>query len=177
LRSTIGEANGTRREDVDAARTCDQRREAASTADGAIGIVTRSRSKFAPQPTPETEPFWDGCRDGVLKLQWCLICEAAYFPPSPWCPRCLSPDVEWRIASGRGRLHTYVIAHRPAPGFEEETPYAIAVVELDEGPRLMSNIVGVANTPEHLVLDMELTVTFESRGDNAKVPVFQPAGR
>ena len=55
-------------------------------------------------------------------------------------------------------------------------PYAIAIVELDEGPRMMSNIVGVPNTPEHLVLDMELQVTFEARGDDMQVPVFRPAG-
>lgn len=76
--------------------------------------------------------------------------------------------------SGRGTLHTYVINHRPAPGFEDDAPYAVAVVELEEGPRLMSNIVGIENTPENLVLDMDLEVTFEQRGDVA-VPVFQPS--
>lgn len=109
-------------------------------------------------------------------LQHCGPCAAAYFPPSPYCPQCLSDDVEWQVASGRGRLHTYVIAHRPAPGFDAEVPYAIAIVELDEGPRMMSNIVGIPNTPECLVLDMELRVTFESRGDDMRVPVFGPAG-
>jgi uncharacterized OB-fold protein len=109
-------------------------------------------------------------------LQHCGPCAAAYFPPSPYCPRCLSDEVEWKAASGRGRLHTYLIAHRPAPGFEAEVPYAIAIVELDEGPRMMSNIVGIPNTPEHLVLDMELRVTFEPRGDDMKVPVFGPPG-
>jgi uncharacterized protein len=133
-------------------------------------------SKFSPRPTPETRPFWDGCREGVLTLQRCGPCAAAYFPPSPYCPRCLSDDVEWQVTSGRGRLHTYVIAHRPAPGYEDEVPYAIAIVELDEGPRLMSNIVGIPNTPEHLVLDMELRVAFESRGDGMQIPVFEPAG-
>ena len=81
-----------------------------------------------------------------------------------------------RPASGRGRLHTYLISHRPAPGFEADVPYAIAIVELDEGPRMMSNIVGIPNTPEHLVLDMELRVEFEPRGDDMQVPVFRPAG-
>jgi uncharacterized OB-fold protein len=68
-----------------------------------------------------------------------------------------------------------VIAHRPAPGFEADVPYAIAIVELDEGPRMMSNIVGIPNTPDHLVLDMELHVAFEPRGDDVQVPVFGPA--
>jgi uncharacterized OB-fold protein len=69
-----------------------------------------------------------------------------------------------------------VINHRPAPGFEADAPYAIAVVELAEGPRMMSNIVGLPNTPEDLVLDMALEVTFEPRGD-ISLPVFTPAGK
>jgi uncharacterized OB-fold protein len=137
-------------------------------------FVAEVRTKFAPEATPETQPFWDGCRDGVLMLQHCGACGEAYFPPSPYCPRCLSDDVEWKQASGRGRLHTYLISHRPAPGFETDAPYAIAIVELDEGPRMMSYIVGVPNTPEHLVPDMDLQVTFEARGD-VQVPVFRPA--
>jgi uncharacterized OB-fold protein len=68
-----------------------------------------------------------------------------------------------------------VISHRAAPGFEDDVPYAIAIVELDEGPRMMSNITGIPNTPDHLVLDMELRVRFEPRGDGVQVPVFGPA--
>ena len=129
-------------------------------------------SKPVPQASPETQPFWDGCAAGVLRLQRCQSCKDFYFPPRPFCPGCLSTDVEWQDASGRGTLHTYVINHRPAPGFE--APYAIAVVQLDEGPRMMSNIVGIENTPENLVLDMALQVTFEPRGD-MHLPVFEPA--
>src|SRR4051794_34376490 len=152
---------------------------AAVDAVGAEGRVPEERggvtgAKFAPEATPETQPFWEGCRDGVLMLQHCGHCGEAYFPPSPYCPRCLSDDVEWRTASGKGRLHTYLISHRPAPGFEADVPYAIAIVELDEGPRMMSNIVGIPNTPEDLVIDMALQVTFEARGD-VQVPVFRPA--
>ena len=137
--------------------------------------MTGSRPKLAPEPTPETQPFWDGCREGLLRLQRCRHCATAYFPPSLYCPRCLSDDLHWEVANGRGRLHTYVIAHRAAPGYDTDVPYAIAIVELDEGPRMMSNIVGIPNTPHHLVLDMELRVAFESRGDGVKVPVFGPA--
>jgi uncharacterized OB-fold protein len=77
-------------------------------------------------------------------------------------------------ASGRATLHSYVINHRPARGFEDDGPYAIAVVQLEEGPRMMSNIVGVENTPERLLLDMALEVTFQDR-DGVCVPVFRPA--
>ncbi len=130
-------------------------------------------SKAAPRPTPETQPFWDGCAAGELRLQRCSPCQAHYFPPRPFCPRCHSGEVAWEATSGRGALHSYVINHRAAPGFE--APYAIAVVELEEGPRMMSSIVGVEQTPEALVLDMALEVTFEPRGDVA-LPVFRPAG-
>jgi uncharacterized OB-fold protein len=77
-------------------------------------------------------------------------------------------------ASGRATLHSYVINHIAAPGFEGETPYVIAAVELEEGPRMMSNIVGVAPDPELLVLDMPLEVTFEQRAGVA-LPMFRPA--
>ncbi|MQA84519.1 MAG: DNA-binding protein [Streptosporangiales bacterium] len=131
-------------------------------------------SKPVPKPTPETQPFWDGCSAGELRIQRCKPCDAAYFYPRPFCPRCGSDEVEWFRASGRARLYSYVINHRPGPGFDEDAPYAIAVVELEEGPRMMTNIVGVENTPENLVLDMPLQVTFERR-DEMAVPVFQPA--
>lgn len=129
-------------------------------------------TKPVPKPTPETEPYWEGCAAGELRLQRCAPCDAPYFPPRPFCPRCHSDEVTWEAMTGRGTLHTYVINHRAAPGFE--APYAIAVVELDEGPRMMSNIVDVEQTPEALVLDMALEVTFDQRDDVA-VPVFRPA--
>ncbi len=131
-------------------------------------------NKFVPQPTPETQPYWQGCAEGELRLQRCLQCQEFYFPPRPMCPKCWSDQVAWETVSGRGTLYTYVINHRPAPGFEDDAPYAIAVVQLEEGPRLMSNIVEVDNTPENLVVDMPLEVTFEERGD-VMLPQFRPA--
>ena len=131
-------------------------------------------AKAVSEPTPETQPFWDGCARGELLLQRCRECGKPYFYPRPVCPACGSTDVEWFEASGRATLYSYVINHRPARGFEADAPYAIAVVELAEGPRMMTNIVGVPNTPEDLVLDMELQVTFEQRGD-VTIPLFGPA--
>jgi len=131
--------------------------------------------KPAPKPTPETQPFWDGTAAGELRIQRCAACERHYFYPRPSCPRCGGDQVEWVRASGRATLYSYVINHRPAPGFEDEAPYAIAVVELEEGVRMMTNIVGVPSDPEHLELDMELRVVFERRGD-VTVPLFEPAG-
>ncbi|MFI6920342.1 Zn-ribbon domain-containing OB-fold protein [Nonomuraea spiralis] len=131
--------------------------------------------KPVPKPTPETQPFWDGTAAGELRIQRCRTCERHYFYPRPSCPRCGGGDVEWVRATGRATLYSYVINHRPAPGFEAEGPYAIAVVELEEGVRMMTNIVGVPNTPEALLLDMELRVVFERRGE-VHVPLFEPAG-
>lgn len=131
--------------------------------------------KPEPVPTPETQPFWDGCAEGELRLQRCLDCGKPYFYPRPVCPECGSTNIEWFTASGDATLYSYVINHRPAPGFENDTPYAIAVVQLAEGPRMMTNLVGVPNTPETLVLDMPLRVTFERRGE-ISLPLFSPAG-
>lgn len=134
-------------------------------------------AKAAPHPTPETAPYWEAANRRELRIQYCNPCGSHYFYPRAACPRCGSSDVTWVAASGRARLHTYVINHRAAPGFEEDGPYAIAVVELEEGPRMMANIVGVPNTPEDLQLDMELEVRFEPRGKDGEqlVPVFAPA--
>jgi len=128
-----------------------------------------------PVPTPETRHYWDGARAGELRLQRCRACTRAYFPPRPFCPRCASGDTEVFSASGRATLYSYVIHERPAPGFDP--PYAIAVVALEEGPRMMTNLVDVAQTPEALVLDMPLEVRFQKLDDEISLPVFTPAGR
>ena len=130
-------------------------------------------SRPIPKASPETAPYWEAASRGELCIQLCNGCDKFYFYPRPACPECGSRDVEWVKVSGRARLHTYLINHLPARGFEERGPYAIAVVELHEGPRLMSNIVGIANTPEELVLDMELRVDFEQLGEMS-LPVFRP---
>ena len=129
--------------------------------------------RVLPQPTPETQPFWDGCKVGELRLQRCADCRHSYFPPRPFCPACGSRSVETYAASGKASLHSYVINHRPRPDMGS-APHSIAVVALAEGPRMMTNIVGCPQTPEALVLDMPLEVTFETFGDIA-LPLFKPA--
>ena len=126
-----------------------------------------------PEPTPETAHFWAGTRAGELRLQRCDGCSHVYFPPRPFCPSCGSRSVKVFAASGRARLHSYVINQRSAPGFE--APYAIAVVELDEGPRMMSNVVDCPQTPEALELDMALEVVFLEQSDDISLPLFRPA--
>lgn len=127
-----------------------------------------------PVPTPETQHFWDGTRVGELRLQQCNDCQHTYFPPRPFCPECSSRNVQIVVASGRATLESYVISHRPHKAFTG--PYAIALVALEEGPRMMSNIVGCEQTPEALQLDMPLQVTFEDAGAAIHLPLFTPTG-
>jgi uncharacterized protein len=131
--------------------------------------------RILPQPTPETQDFWDGCKAGELRLQRCVACKKSYFPPRPFCPVCGSRDVEVYPATGRGTLYSYIINHRPRPDMGRE-PHSIAVVELEEGPRMMTNIVGCPQTPEALTLDMPLKVTFAAQNDDISLPFFEPAG-
>ncbi|MDR3536393.1 MAG: Zn-ribbon domain-containing OB-fold protein [Acetobacteraceae bacterium] len=126
-----------------------------------------------PQPTPETQHFWDGTQAGELRLQRCDACAKVYFPPRPFCPACASRTVSVFKASGKARLYSYVIHHRPVPGFTP--PYAIAVVELEEGPRMMTNIVECPQTPEALQLDMPVEVVFAPQNDTITLPLFRPA--
>jgi uncharacterized OB-fold protein len=126
-----------------------------------------------PLPTPETKHFWDGTREGKLRLQRCDACAKVYFPPRPFCPECGKREVSVFAASGKAFLYSYVIHHRKVPGFTP--PYAIAVVELAEGPRMMTNIIDCPQTPEALVLDMPLTVAFEKMDDEITLPLFKPA--
>ena len=131
--------------------------------------------RMLPEPTPETRHFWDGCREGELRLQRCATCGGkSYFPPRPFCPGCGSRDVEIFKASGKAILYSYVINMRPRPDMGTE-PYAIAVVELAEGPRMMTNIVGCPQTPEALQLDMKLKVTFSKQSETISLPFFEPA--
>ncbi len=127
-----------------------------------------------PEPTPETQHFWDGTRAGELRLQRCDDCEKVYFPPRPFCPDCACRSVSVIVASGKATLHTYVISHRAMPDSGMEAPYSIAVVELDEGPRLLSNVVECEQTPEALRLDMPLEVVFEEVSPEITLANFRP---
>ena len=132
--------------------------------------------KMIPDPTPETEFFWRKTKDHEAVdtavhrlLRGVLLSQASTAQGATrirW---------EWFQATGNGTLYSYMINYRPAPGFEAEAPYAIAVIELEEGPRMMGNIVGIENTPENLVLDMPLRVTFTDATEDIAIPNWEPA--
>ena len=99
-------------------------------------------TKPLPYPTIESEPFWEGCKRRELLLPQCRQCRGYWFPPGSTCPHCWSTEWDWTKASGRGRIHSFGVYHRAYhPGFEGEIPYVFAVIQLDEGPRMVSNVV------------------------------------
>jgi uncharacterized OB-fold protein len=133
-------------------------------------------AKPIPQPDDASRPFFEGAQRGELMIQRCTACGAYLAPGSRACTECMSEALEWTPASGRATLFTFAIMHqRYHPGFFEELPYNIAVVELAEGPRMMTNIVDCPQTPEALELDMPLLVTFEKVTDDISLPKFRPA--
>ena len=133
--------------------------------------MTVSRAPL-PHPTPESKPFFDALKERRLLIQRCEECGLAYYYPRPFCPACLSGRVEWEQASGRGKLYSFVINQRAAPGFV--APYIIAVVELDEGPRMMTNLVDVEPDPELVRCEMPVEIVFDDVDDNFTLPRFRP---
>src|SRR5262249_49528258 len=122
----------------------------------------------------ETRPFWDGLKEEKFLLRHCNACGRDHYYPRPFCPTCWSDDLSWREASGRGRLSTYSIGHvDDCPPFNERLPDGAAVVELDEGPRVMTNIEGVPF--DELRADMPVTVAFKAISDDVTIPVFRAA--
>ena len=127
-----------------------------------------------PSPDMETQPFWDGCREGKFLLRHCNACGRDHYYPRPFCPSCWGDDVSWKEASGRGKLYTYSIVHvNDLPPFNERVPYVAAIVELDEGPRMMTRIVDC--DAEALDVGTRLRARFEPLDDDVTIIVFAPA--
>ena len=126
-----------------------------------------------PTPDAETQPFWDAAREGQLLLRRCEDCNTASFYPRRFCPSCWSENVTWIAATGRATLYTWSVVHsNDLPPFGERVPYVAAVVDLEEGPRMMTNVIGCDFDSLHI--DMKLVVDFEVRTDDITVPVFRP---
>jgi uncharacterized OB-fold protein len=127
-----------------------------------------------PSPDNDTQAFWDAARDHRLLIQRCGACGDAYFYPRPFCPRCWSDDVSWEEASGDATLYTWSVVHvNDLPPFNDRVPYAAAIVDLVEGPRMMTNVVDCDF--DELKVGMPLRVTYRELDDTITVPVFVPA--
>jgi uncharacterized OB-fold protein len=125
-----------------------------------------------PAPTSATQPFWAGAAIGRLVLPWCRTCEAWRFPPRRRCPHCWGL-VDWRDASGRGRVSSYVIVRRPVDGIERSLPYVTAVARLDEGVDVMGNLVDV-DLASMSFLDLPVEVVFHRAPSGRRLLAFRP---
>jgi uncharacterized OB-fold protein len=127
-----------------------------------------------PVPTPETRPYWEAARRHELTLQRCRGCGRFFFYPRAVCPHCFGAELEWQRVSGRGTLHTFTIVHRGLRDFPLGPPYVIAIVELAEGPRLMTNLVGVEPDPTRVRIGLAVEVVFEDVSAEIALPRFRP---
>lgn len=131
-------------------------------------------SKPIPAPTSESRPYWEGLQQRKLLMPRCDECHRYWFPPSALCPHCSSETWTWTATSGRGRVFSYVVYHRVYhPGFAEDVPYTVAVIELEEGPRMISNVIGIA--PDKVACDMNVEVEFQRITEDVTLPKFKPA--
>ncbi len=145
----------------------------ATAGEGNLRGVTAPRFDL-PDIEPETRPYWDALGDGVLLIGRCGACGEAHHYPRPFCPSCWSDDVTLVPASGRATLYTWSVVHRnDLPPFGERVPYVAAVVDLEEGPRMMTNVVDCDF--DELAVGMSLEVAFQPLGDELRMAVFRPA--
>ncbi len=137
--------------------------------------TTASPAKPLPTPTPTSQPFWDALRAHEVRIQRCTACGKYVFYPRANCPFCLSHDLEWQRVSGNGTVYTFTVARRPtAPPFADEVPQKIAVVELEEGPRLTTTLVNVE--PEAIKIGMAVKPVFDDiPGTEVTLLRYEPA--
>jgi acetyl-CoA acetyltransferase/uncharacterized OB-fold protein len=139
--------------------------------------TTKPYTGALPRPTPDSKPFWDALKQHRFELPWCEACGKAHFYPRMICPHCGSDRITWRAASGRGTVHTFVINEKPARGFDDSAPYVIAVIELEEGPRMLSNLVMEQRpTPENVGIGMPVELLYDDVTGEITLPRFRPAG-
>ncbi|HVW90543.1 MAG TPA: Zn-ribbon domain-containing OB-fold protein [Gaiellaceae bacterium] len=118
------------------------------------------------------KPYWDAAAEGRMVIQHCDACDGAIFPPRPLCPACWSDSVSWREVSGRARVESFSVVHRaPNETFAADVPYVVALVLLDEGPRMMTNIVGC--DPDDVAIDMRVRAVY-TQYDGFVLPQFEP---
>ena len=132
-------------------------------------------ARIEPEATEVTDAFWDATREQRYLVQWCGACGTPIFYPREVCPQCLSADaLEWRESSGAGTVYAVSVQHAPQiPMPAYEPPYAVAIVELEEGVRMMSTIVGTE--PDSVTVGQAVTVTWEPLSDGRNLPLFQPS--
>jgi uncharacterized protein len=138
--------------------------------------MAEEAKKPLPEITPVNQPFWDGAKAGKLMMQRCRDCQAWVFCPRPICVECNSDKLEWVQMSGRGKVFSFTVIREVVGhdlrGFAPDIPYVTAWVDLDEGPRFCSNIVGCSI--EDVKIDMPVQVVFDDSGQDITLPKFKP---
>jgi uncharacterized OB-fold protein len=130
--------------------------------------------KPLPKMNSDAREFREGCREHELRIQKCGGCGHLRWPPAILCPGCLSRDTQWVKASGRGTVYSYAVYHVAFdPAFQEDLPYVVALVALEEGPRLLTNLVGC--DPGAVFCDMAVEVVWDDVTDAVSLPRFRPA--
>lgn len=133
-----------------------------------------SYAKPLPVPDPQTQPFWDGCRAGKLLIQRCGTCGTHRFPPTGVCAACGSEATEWVAATGRGKVFSWIVVELPIPKatYAQDVPYAVALVDLEEGVRMATNVVGC--DPYAITAGMPVRVRFDAVTEEISLPRFVP---
>lgn len=127
-----------------------------------------------PVPEPENQPFWDGLLDGELRVQRCSACETLRHPPRPMCSNCQSLEVEWVPLSGAGSIYSYIVSHQAVhPALVDRVPFATVLVELDEGLRMVSNLVDLA--AEDIAIGLRVRLAPRRLDDEIALPLFERA--
>jgi uncharacterized OB-fold protein len=133
-----------------------------------------ARRKPVPTPDADSAALWRGLRDGVLLLQHCGDCRHVQYYQQGLCRQCAGENLVHRAASGRGRVHSFSVVHRaPGPAFKDDTPYAVLLVDLEEGPRMVSTYTG--GSPEDVIFDMDVVLVCEKIDDATTLPRFRRA--
>ncbi|HYL59335.1 MAG TPA: Zn-ribbon domain-containing OB-fold protein [Candidatus Acidoferrales bacterium] len=128
--------------------------------------------KPLPKPTPTSRPFWDAAKRHELSIQRCGACKSYVYYPRDRCPHCFADQLEWQRVSGRGRVYSYTVVRRASARSFGDGPYVLAIVELEEGPRMTSNIVA---PPEKIRVDMPVEVFFDDVTPDRTLVKFKPA--
>ncbi len=140
----------------------------------ASSVPTLGIERPVPSPDLDSQPYWDATREHRLVLQRCASCSQFWFYPRARCPHCWSPDFTWEEVSGLGTVYSFTVIRRaPTPAFTPAVPYVVALIDLDEGPRVMSNVLGL--DVADVRIDLRVRVAWEDIGDGLALPVFVPA--
>lgn len=136
--------------------------------------MSEKYEKLLPRINEMSRPYWEGAKRHELLLQKCQECGHYRYPPGETCPSCLSDKLEWVKVSGRGSVYTWTVFHQAYhPAYKDDIPYAVVVVELEEGPRMITNLVNCRI--EDIKVGMPVEVAFDDVTEEVSLPKFRPA--